>query len=128
MGELYMDNKKRKRPNGTSNQNNQNNKSKNNKKNNNKPTNNKNEMNEKLKQVLLEKLIENENNLQTLYLNNNNLENYVTQNVNGQVILIDNIEILKKMNKAGLKELNISGNSFQDTSELKKLQWNSYND
>ena len=76
----------------------------------------------------LEKLIENENNLQTLYLNNNNLENYVTQNVNGQVILIDNIEILKKMNKAGLKELNISGNSFQDTSELKKLQWNSYND
>ena len=30
MGELYMDNKKRKRPNGTSNQNNQNNKSKNN--------------------------------------------------------------------------------------------------
>ena len=58
MGELYMDNKKRKRPNGTSNQNNQNNKSKNNKQNNNKPTNNKNEMNEKLKQVLLEKLIE----------------------------------------------------------------------
>ena len=48
-----MANKKRKRPNGTSNQNNQNNKSKNNK-----PTNNKNEMNEKLKQVLLEKLIE----------------------------------------------------------------------
>ena len=36
-----MANKKRKRPNGTS-----------------KPTNNKNEMNEKLKQVLLEKLIE----------------------------------------------------------------------
>ena len=34
MGELYMANKKRKRPNGTSNQNNQNNKSKNNKKNN----------------------------------------------------------------------------------------------
>ena len=31
MGELYMANKKRKRPNGTSNQNNQNNKSKNNK-------------------------------------------------------------------------------------------------
>lgn len=53
-----MANKKRKRPNGTSNQNNQNNKSKNNKKNNNKPTNNKNEINEKLKQVLLEKLIE----------------------------------------------------------------------
>ena len=48
-----MANKKRKRPNGTSNQNNQNNKSKNNKKNNkNKATNNKNEMNEKLKQVL----------------------------------------------------------------------------
>ena len=41
-----MANKKRKRPNGTSNQNNQNNKSKNNKKNNNKQTNNKNEMNE----------------------------------------------------------------------------------
>ena len=57
MGELYMANKKRKRPNGTSNQNNQNNKSKNNK-NKNKPTKNKNEMNEKLKQVLLEKLIE----------------------------------------------------------------------
>ena len=36
MGELYMANKKRKRPNGTSNQNN---KSKNNKKNNNKPRN-----------------------------------------------------------------------------------------
>lgn len=57
-----MANKKRKRPNGTSNQNNKskNNKSKNNKNNNNKnkPTNNKNEMNEKLKQVLLEKLIE----------------------------------------------------------------------
>ena len=50
-----MANKKRKRPNGISNQNN---KSKNNKMNNNKPTNNKNEMNEKLKQVLLEKLIE----------------------------------------------------------------------
>ena len=33
MGELYMANKKRKRPNGTSNQNIQNNKSKNNKKN-----------------------------------------------------------------------------------------------
>ena len=59
MGELYMANKKRKRPNGTSNQNIQNNKSKNNKNNNkNKATNNKNEMNEKLKQVLLDKLIE----------------------------------------------------------------------
>ena len=52
-----MANKKRKRPNGTANQNNQNNKSKNNKKNNNKPYNNINEMNEKLTKVLLENLI-----------------------------------------------------------------------
>ena len=54
-------NKKRKRPNETSNQNNKNkpnNKFKNNKNNNSKPINNKNEINEKLKQVLLEKLIE----------------------------------------------------------------------
>jgi hypothetical protein len=60
-GGLDMANKKRKRPNETSNQNNKNkpnNKFKNNKNNNSKPINNKNEINEKLKQVLLEKLIE----------------------------------------------------------------------
>lgn len=55
-----MANKKIKRPNGSSNQkqnnkNTPNNKSKNNK---NKPTNSQNDINEKLKQLLLEKLIE----------------------------------------------------------------------
>ena len=75
----------------------------------------------------LESLIVNgKTNLQTLYLNNNTLENYTTQNINGQVSSINNIEILKKLHEAGLKKLNIVGNNFQDTSELKKLTWTSY--
>ena len=75
----------------------------------------------------LESLIVNgKANLQTLYLNNNTLENYTTQNINGQVSSINNIEILKKLHEAGLKKLNIAGNNFQDTSELKKLTWTSY--
>ena len=64
--------------------------------------------------------------MQILYLNNNTLENYTTQNINGQVSSINNIEILKKLHEAGLKKLNIAGNNFQDTSELKKLTWTSY--
>ena len=75
----------------------------------------------------LESLIVNgKTNLQTLYLNNNTLENYTTQNINGQVSSINNIEILKKLHDAGLKRLNITENNFQDTSELKKLTWTSY--
>ena len=75
----------------------------------------------------LESLIVNgKTNLQTLYLRNNTLENYTTQNINGQVSSIKNIEILKKLHEAGLKKLNIEGNNFQDTSELKKLTWTSY--
>ena len=75
----------------------------------------------------LESLIVNgKTNLQTLYLHNNTLENYTTQNINGQVSSINNIEILKKLNDAGLKNVNIAGNNFQDTSELKKLTWTSY--
>ena len=76
----------------------------------------------------LENLIENsKTKLSELYLNGNTLENTVLQNLNGSVVLINNIEILKKLNNAGLTTLNISGNIFQDTSELKKLQWASYN-
>ena len=76
----------------------------------------------------LENLIENsKTKLLELYLNGNTLENTVLQNLNGSVVLINNIEILKKLNNAGLTTLNISGNIFQDTSELKKLQWASYN-
>ena len=75
----------------------------------------------------LESLIVNgKTNLQTLYLHNNTLENYTTQNINGQVSSINNIEILKKLHDAGLKNVNIAGNNFQDTSELKKLTWTSY--
>lgn len=75
----------------------------------------------------LESLIVNgKTNLQTLYLNNNTLENYTTQNINGQVNSINNIEILKKLHDAGLKNVNIAGNNFQDTSDLKKLTWTSY--
>ena len=75
----------------------------------------------------LEGLIVNgKTNLRELYLSNNSLENYTTENVDGNVISVDNISILKNLNSAGLTTLNISGNNFQDTSSLKNLTWSSY--
>ncbi len=75
----------------------------------------------------LEGLIVNgKTNLRTLYVNNNSLENYTTENVDGSVISVDNISILKNLNSAGLTTLNISGNNFQDTSSLKSLTWSNY--
>ena len=57
-------------------------------------------------------------NLQNLDISNNVLENYYFS--------FNNIDVLKNLNKNKLTQLNISGNSFSDTSELKKLKWNSY--
>ena len=75
----------------------------------------------------LEGLIVNgKTNLRTLYLNNNSLENYITENVDGNVISVDNISILKNLNSAGLTSLYISENNFQDTSSLKSLTWANY--
>ena len=71
-------------------------------------------------------IVDGKTNLRTLYLNNNSLENYTTENVDGNVISVDNISILKNLNSAGLTTLNISGNNFQDTSSLKSLTWSSY--
>ena len=41
-------------------------------------------------------------------------------------INVDNIEIIKELNKLGLKKINISGNNFSDTSAIKNLKWDSY--
>ena len=71
-------------------------------------------------------IVNGKTNLRTLYLNNNSLENYITENVDGNVISVDNISILKNLNSAGLTMLNISGNNFQDTSSLKSLSWANY--
>lgn len=57
-------------------------------------------------------------NLQNLNLSNNAIENYYFS--------FNNIDVLKNLNKNKLTQLNISGNNFSDTSELKKLKWNSY--
>ena len=71
-------------------------------------------------------IVDGKTNLRELYLNNNSLENYITENVDGNVISVDNISILKNLNSAGLTMLNISGNNFQDTSSLKSLTWANY--
>ena len=71
-------------------------------------------------------IVDGKTNLRELYLNNNSLENYTTENVDGNVISVDNISILKNLNSAGLTMLNISGNNFQDTSSLKSLTWANY--
>ena len=75
----------------------------------------------------LEGLIVNgKTNLRELYLGNNSIENYTTENVDGEVISVDNVVILRNLNSAGLITLNISGNNFQDTSSLRSLNWKSY--
>ncbi len=64
--------------------------------------------------------------LKTLNISNNVLENNTTISNNGKNINVNNIEIIKKLYEAGLRNIDISGNNFSDTSEIKNLKWDSY--
>ena len=64
--------------------------------------------------------------LNDLDLSNNLLENNAIISKDGVTINVDNIEIIKELNKLGLKKINISGNNFSDTSAIKSLKWDSY--
>ena len=64
--------------------------------------------------------------LNDLDLSNNLLENNAIISKDGVTINVDNIEIIKELNKLGLKKINISGNNFSDTSAIKNLKWDSY--
>ncbi len=64
--------------------------------------------------------------LNSLNLANNLLENNAIMIIDGNVKTINNVEIIKKLYNAGLRNIDISGNNFMDTSEIKSLKWNSY--
>ena len=64
--------------------------------------------------------------LKTLNISNNVLENNTTISINGENINVNNIEIIKELYNAGLRNIDISGNNFSDTSEIKNLKWDSY--
>ena len=64
--------------------------------------------------------------LNSLNLANNLLENNESMIIDGNVKTINNVEIIKKLYNAGLRNIDISGNNFMDTSEIKSLKWNSY--
>ena len=64
--------------------------------------------------------------LNSLNLTNNLLENNAIMIIDGNVKTINNVEIIKKLYNAGLRNIDISGNNFMDTSEIKSLKWNSY--
>ena len=75
----------------------------------------------------LSKLLEKGNiNLNTLNLANNILENNSNVLIDGKIANVNNIEVIKKLYKAGLRNIDISGNNFSDTSEIKSLKWDSY--
>ena len=64
--------------------------------------------------------------LTTLNIADNLLENNTVISVDGQNINVNNIEIIKSLYDAGLRNIDISGNNFSDTSEIKNLNWDSY--
>ena len=75
----------------------------------------------------LSKLLEKGNiKLNNLNLANNLLENNSNISIDGATLNINNIEIIKNLYKSGLRNIDISGNNFSDTSEIKSLKWNSY--
>ena len=75
----------------------------------------------------LSKLLEKGNiKLNNLNLANNLLENNSNISIDGATLNINNIEIIKDLYKSGLRNIDISGNNFSDTSEIKSLKWNSY--
>lgn len=75
----------------------------------------------------LSKLLEKGNiKLNNLNLANNLLENNSNISIDGATLNINNIEIIENLYKAGLRNIDISGNNFSDTSKIKSLKWNSY--